>query len=50
MIKWNKKICIQHITELKDPFEQQNSNGNQPRLSQIAQRFRQTITGTKKEG
>ena len=21
MIKWNKKICVEHITELKSPLE-----------------------------
>jgi len=48
MIKWNKKICIQHITELKSPFEEQRlgGNGSKPRLSQIADRLRQlTVKG-----
>jgi len=43
MIKWNKKICIQHITELKSPFEERRlgTNGAKPRLSQIADTLRQ---------
>lgn len=46
MIKWNKKICIEHITQLKSPFEEQQfgRNGQNPKLRQIADRLRATIT------
>lgn len=42
-IKWNKRICITHLTELRSPFEERRfgSNGDKPRLSQMAERLRQ---------
>jgi len=39
MIKWNKKICIEHITQLKDPLENMGKGG-QANLSPIAQTLR----------
>lgn len=42
MIKWNKKICLEYITQLKSPLEEQmGSNGQKPN---IIDRLRQVIS------
>jgi len=40
MIKWNKKICIEHITQLKDPLENMGKEG-QANLSPLTQKLRE---------
>lgn len=45
-LKWNKKICIQYIQELRSPLEESagfSGDGNKPKLSQIADRLRQIV-------
>jgi len=36
MIKWNKKICVAYITELKSPFEEQGLGRNGNRANVVA--------------
>lgn len=46
-MKWNKKICIEHITQLKSPLEETmqlqgklQGNGHKTTLGQVAERLR----------
>ncbi|KKM64935.1 hypothetical protein LCGC14_1496360 [marine sediment metagenome] len=48
-IKWSKKIAIEHLQELKSPFEQVAKNGQKPRLSGVVESIRQFMTN-RKEG
>jgi len=43
-MKWNKKIAVQHLTELKSPFE--NQNGQRP-LPNLAEKIRALATRNK---
>ena len=45
MIKWNKKICVEHITELKSPLEaivkpQSSMGGLAEKIRAVAKRIR----------
>gem|GEM_PF-6577673 len=37
---WNKKICMEHITQMRSPFEGMGNNGN---VSPILQRMKDAV-------
>jgi hypothetical protein len=40
-LKWDKKTCIEHITQLKSPLE--NKTNGQGNLSTLAQKLRRAL-------
>ena len=43
--KWNKKVAIEYLTELRDPFEQtgQTTEQGKPALPKLAEVVNQTM-------
>ena len=43
--KWNKKICVEYLTQLKSPFDEQTAQQGQP--SDPIEKLRQAVQKSK---